>query len=569
MTIDGMPSSTHSVVNQSPRRTDRDEFADNRPLVEAVTRYQAGWARQRLHDAGRLTGSRVFQEWAESANIHSPELHTHDRYGHRIDEVRYHPAYHDIISRSIAAGTHALSWREPRPGAQVARQALHILFGGAESGHGCPVTMTHAVVPVLRRQPELAEEWEPRILGSGYDPTLRPAARKPGVLFGMGMTEKQGGSDVRANTTTAVAARGRGGPGAEYLITGHKWFCSAPMSDAFLVIAQCPEGPSCLLLPRVLPDGTRNTFRIQRLKDKLGNRSNASSEVEFDDTVGWMVGEPGRGVPTIIEMVNLTRLDCVGVTAGLMRQSVAEATWHAAHRRAFKEVLADHPLMSAVLADLAVEAEAATAAAARLASAYDADAADTRERLFRRLATAVMKYWVCRRGPAHAFEALECLGGNGYCESFPLARIYREQPLQSIWEGSGNVLCLDVLRTLTKTPDALTAFLDEIDLARGADARLDNHVQALRRDQLLPYLTAGNSGDSGNPMIPVERTARLLVERLAVALQASLLVRHAPAAVADAFCASRLAGRGHEYGAIPESVATREIVARHTPGEAS
>ncbi|APU15043.1 MULTISPECIES: acyl-CoA dehydrogenase family protein [Actinoalloteichus] len=537
------------VRNQTPPRIDVDEFAANVPLREAVSRYSADWAQEHLGEAGRLAGSARFHAWADRAEERPPRLHTHDRVGHRVDEVEYDPAYHQVMTGAVGLGAHALSWRAARPGAHVARSAVHLLLAQTESGHACPITMTHAAVPALRAQPDLAAEWEPRLTSLDYDPELRPAADKPGVLMGMGMTERQGGSDVRSNITRARPLHGEG----EYQLTGHKWFFSAPMSDAFLVLAQTDAGPTCFLLPRVLPDGTRNTLRLQRLKDKLGNRSNASSEVEFDRAWARLVGEPGAGVRTIIEMVNHTRLDCVGGTAALMRRAVVEACHHARHRRAFGAALVDQPLMTSVLADLCVESEAATAGLLRLARAYDVDASE-QDRQLRRLGTAVLKYWVCRRGPAHAFEAMEVLGGNGYCENFPLARAYREQPLTSIWEGSGNVICLDVLRALTRTPETGEAFLAEVDLARGGNPRLDAHLDLVRRDLI------------GLPADPAEaqRQARTLTERLALALQGALLVRHAPAEVSDAFCGSRLDGGGRSYGALPASVAAGAIVDRHT-----
>jgi putative acyl-CoA dehydrogenase len=412
--------------------------------------------------------------------------------------------------------------------------------------------MTFAAVPALRAQPELSAVWVPLLTASSYDPELREARAKGSALCGMAMTEKQGGSDVRANTTTATPLNG-GGPGGEYELTGHKWFCSAPMCDLFLVLAQADEGLSCFALPRVLPDGARNPgFQIQRLKDKLGNRSNASSEIELRAAYARMVGEPGRGVPTIIQMVNHTRLDCVIGAAGGMRAAVAQATWHAAHRRAFGATLAEQPAMANVLADLAIEAEAATATAMRLARAYDEAESDPRAELFKRLATAVAKYHVCKRVPAHAAEALECLGGNGYVEASGMPRLYREAPLGSIWEGSGNVMALDVLRALRSAPQALEAFLDDVDEAAGADARLDAHLATLRRAL-------------GDPDA-LEHRARRLVEDLALALQGSLLVRHAPPAVADAFCAARLGGGGGlAYGTLPAGVDATAIVARHTP----
>ncbi len=388
-TVERPISATHEVLNQSVPRVGLDEFEVNLPLLEGVERHGAGWAGERLHHAGRLVGSEDFQRWADEANTNPPRLETHDRYGHRVDEVVYHPAYHHVMRSAVQLGAHAAAWREPRSGAHVARAAVFMLLTQVEPGHGCPISMTYSAVPALRAQPELAAEWEPHLTSLEYDPRLAPACEKPGCLAGMAMTEKQGGSDLRSNTTRATPIDG-GGPGGEYRLTGHKWFCSAPMGDLFLVLAQAQEGPSCFLVPRVLSDGTRNVFRLQQLKDKLGNRSNASAELELDSTWARMVGEPGRGVPTIIEMANHTRLDCIlGTTAG-MRQAVAEAAWHAAHRDAFAKRLIDQPLMANVLADLCLEAEAATATALRLARAYDHDATD-QEKLFKRLATAVSK----------------------------------------------------------------------------------------------------------------------------------------------------------------------------------
>jgi putative acyl-CoA dehydrogenase len=407
--------------------------------------------------------------------------------------------------------------------------------------------MTYSAVPALRAAPELAAEWEPRFLSTDYDPRMIPAGDKRGALCGMAMTEKQGGSDVRANTTRAERV-GAGGPGGEYRLTGHKWFCSAPMCDAFLVLAQAERGLSCFLLPRWCPDGTRNRFHIQRLKDKLGNRSNASSEVEFDGAWARMVGEEGRGVPTIIEMVNHTRLDCVIGAAAGMRQAVAQATHHAAHRMAFGRRLSDQPLMQNVLADLAIESEAATTAMLRLARAYDGES----ERHFARLATAVVKYWVCKRTPVLVAEALECLGGNGFVEESMMPRLYREAPLNSIWEGSGNVICLDVLRAMTRGPEVVDAFLGELALARGAEPRLDAFVAGL--------------GEELRDFESMEARARRVVERMAIALQGALLVRHGDPAVADAFCASRLAGdHGRAFGTLPAGVAFGRVIARAWP----
>jgi putative acyl-CoA dehydrogenase len=541
MAVDAVtaPFTTHEVTNQVPPLQDLDLFSTNVPLVEALEREGAGWARERCAEVGRAWGGEPLTTWAFQANEYPPKLRTHDRFGHRIDEVEYHPAYHQLMRLSSEQGLHALPWTSDRDGAHVARAAMYLTSGQAEAGHGCPITMTFAAVPALRHQPDLYEEWVPKLTAHAYDPELR--AGKDSAKCGMAMTEKQGGSDVRANTTRAVP------DGDGYRLTGHKWFCSAPMCDVFLVLAQTDEGLGCFLVPRVLPDGTRNTFRLQRLKDKLGNRSNASSEVEFDQTYGQLVGELGRGVPTIIEMVAHTRLDCVLGSAAGMRWAVANATWHAAHRAAFGKTLVDQPLMQNVLADLAVESEAATALAMRLARAYDEE--DT---ALRRLATAVGKYWVCKRYPGLAFEAMECLGGNGYVEDSGMPRLYREAPVNSIWEGSGNVNALDVLRALAKQPATLEAYFAEVELAAGADARLDAFVAGLR--------------DEFADLEAVEMRARRIVEKLALALQGSLLVRHAPPAVADAFCASRLAGDGGlNYGTLPAGVDARAIVERHTP----
>jgi putative acyl-CoA dehydrogenase len=527
-------------ANQPPPLAGYDLFAENRPLAEALEREDAGWAAERCSALGTLLGGEPL-EWGRLANENPPTLRTHDRFGERIDEVEFHPAWHDLMRLSLAHGLHALSWTETREGAHVARAALFHLVSQVEAGHGCPVSMTHAAVPALRASaPELAEEWEPALTSREYDFGLRPVAEKRGAVCGMAMTERQGGSDVRANTTTA-----RPLDGDEYALDGSKWFCSAPMSDAFLVLAQAPAGLSCFLLPRVLPDGTRNGLRIERLKDKLGDRSNASSEVTFDRAWARLVGEEGRGVRTIVEMVVHTRLDCVLGAAAGMRVAVEQATHHAAHRLAFGRLLAEQPLMRNVLADLCLESEAATVLALRLARAYDRRAHDAREAAFARIATAVAKYWVCKRGPAHAAEALECVGGNGYVEESALPRLYRQQPLLSIWEGSGNVVCLDVLRAAQREPETVEALLEEIRLAGHAGAT------ALAEEALAGLDEPG---------------ARIAVEKLALALQASLLVRHAPAPVADAFCAARL-GRagGLGYGTLPAGTDAEAIVERHRP----
>ncbi|QAY63455.1 DNA alkylation response protein [Xylanimonas allomyrinae] len=550
------PHTTHDVTNQPPERVGLNEYLDHPVLRDAVHAFGGGWGEDRLTAVGALVGTGELQQAADLANTHEPVLHTHDRRGKRIDEVEYHPAYHRIIGAAVAHGAHTSAWAEPRPGANVVRGAVFSLFAQVEPGHSCPVSMTHAAVPTLRFAPALAEVWEPRLLARGYDGALAAPAAKPGVLVGMAMTEKQGGSDVRANRTHAI-----GGEDGAWLLTGHKWFCSAPMSDAFLVLAQTEAGedrpaPSCFLVPRVLDDGTRNAFRIQRLKDKVGNRANASSEIELDGTVAFLVGERGRGVRTIIEMVQRTRLDCVHGTAAGMRQSVAEALWHARYRRAFGAVLVEQPAMTAVLADLALESEAATLTSMRLAAAYDAET--EAERAFRRLATAVAKYWVCKRGPRHAYEAMECLGGNGYTEDFPLGRRYREQPVMAVWEGSGNVIALDVLRALAREPETVDAFAAELATTAGAHPLLDAHVAGTQT--LLREIAGAEPADA-------QALARTLVERLALALQASLVVRHSPSGTADAFVATRLGpDRGHEYGTLPRGTDAAAILSRHSDG---
>ncbi|GAA1438791.1 acyl-CoA dehydrogenase family protein [Leifsonia poae] len=538
--------STHDVINQPPARVDVDEFAANIPLVEGIERYDAGWAVPGLGGVGRLVGSAAFQRDAERASVHEPELRAFDRWGNRIDEVEYDPSYHRILGEAVAAGAHTSAWERPGPGANVARAATFMLFAQVEPGHACPISMSHAAVAALAATPELEAAWLPRLLSREYDGRLRP--EKTSALFGMAMTEKQGGSDVRANTTRAIAAsEGR------YLLTGHKWFCSAPMSDAFLVLAQTAAGLGCFVVPRVLDDGTRNVFAIQRLKDKLGNRSNASSEIEFDGTVGYLLGEEGRGVRTIVEMVNRTRLDCIYGSAAGMRQSVAEAAWHVRHRRAFGARLIDQPAMTAVLADLALESEAATAVSLRLARAHDDDASDA-ERAFRRLATAVTKYWVCKRGPGHAYEALECLGGNGYTEAFPLARRYREQPVMAIWEGSGNVIALDVLRAITREPQSVEALDAELSAARGRHPVFDEHHDRMRA-RLAEVAGVDEAEAAGR--------VRSLVAGLAVALQASLLLRTAPEALGRGFVEARLGpARGSLYGELPRDLDLTAIVDR-------
>ncbi|HIW91525.1 MAG TPA: acyl-CoA dehydrogenase family protein [Candidatus Corynebacterium avicola] len=549
-------AATHSVFNQSAPRVDVNEYTSNTALTEAVASFAPSLptsATDQLTAIGAEVGSASYQHDAELANTITPVHHSHDRWGNRVDDVEFHPGYHRIMGYSINQGLHTSAWADPGPGANVLRAAGFMLVSQVEPGHGCPVSMTHAVVPALRTSPGLAEFWEPRLLSRNYDPELRDPATKDSAIFGMAMTEKQGGSDVRANTTRAVP----NGDGT-WSLTGHKWFCSAPQSDAFLVLAQtdvdggsgAEEKLSCFLVPRILPGEERNVFNVQRLKDKLGNKSNSSSEVEFNGTVGWLVGEPGRGVRTIIEMVNRTRLDCVYGSAAGLRQGVAEAAWHARHRAAFGATLIDQPAMSNVIADLQLEAEAATWTALRLAAAHDDDSQED----FRRLATAVSKYWVCKRGPHHAYESLECLGGNGYTELFPLARRYREAPVNAVWEGSGNVIALDVLRAMAKQPSAASAFIAELDTAAGRDERYD--AQLARTKSLF---SQASSSPADAPAI-----ARRLVESMALTLQAQILLTHAPAPVAEAYLAGRVdpTSRGMEYGTLPPEVDVTALAAR-------
>ncbi len=540
-----MPA-THEVTNQVPPLVGHDPIAGDAALAEACVRHADRATLESLGDLGRLAGSEQAQEWGRLANENPPRLRTHDRYGNRIDEVEFHPAWHELMRTAVGNGLAGTPWRAAAEGdehAHVRRAVGYLGWTQVEMGHGCPTTMTYAVVPALRRTPELAARFEPGLTATAYEFGLAEPAGKRGLVAGMGMTEKQGGSDVRANTTRAVPQ-----PDGTYRLTGHKWFTSAPMSDLFLVLAQLDEGVSCFLVPRVLPDGARNVFHVQRLKDKLGDRSNASSEVEFDGTTGWLVGEPGRGVPAIIEMVNMTRLDCVLGSAATVRAALTQASHHARHRSAFGALLADQPLMQNVLADLAVESEAATALGIRLAAAVDAG-----ESAFLRLAGAAAKFWVCKRTPGVVAEAMEVLGGNGYVEDSGLPRLYRQSPLNSIWEGSGNVIALDVLRALGRSSESLAAVTAELELARGVDPRFDDAVKRL-------------AAELGNPdQLPVR--ARRIAGLLALCLQGSLLLRHAPAPVADAFCASRLGGDwGAVLGTLPASADVASLVRRSAVG---
>ncbi len=531
--------------NQPPEFAPRDLWRDDAVLREALVREGGGDFEQPVAGYAALAGSELFA-LAWDAHRDRPRLRSHDRFGNRIDTVEFHPAYHRLMQAAIAAGVAGLSWADPRPGSQVARAALSHLHHQAEPGSSCPLTMTHAAVPVLQQAPPL-RAWVEKIVACRYDAADVPVADKAGVTVGMGMTERQGGSDVRANTTTATPLPG----GDAYALCGHKWFLSAPMSDGFLVLAQAPGGLTCLLMPRRLPDGPLNRFRLMRLKDKLGDWSNASSEVEFDRALAWRVGEEGRGVATILQMVMLTRLDCMLGSAGLMRMALSQALHHCRHRRAFGRALIDQPLMRNVLADLAIEAEAATVLAFRVARAVDAAPRDPREAAFARIATALGKYWICRRTPAFVNEAQECLGGAGYIEESVLPRLYRQAPLNSIWEGSGNIQCLDVLRALSREPDTGAALLAEFDAAAGIDGALDLGAADLAR-----ALAAGGTGEAG---------ARILVERAALLLQAALLLRAGSPAAAP-FCISRLGGaRGLAFGTLPADVDADALLSRACP----
>jgi putative acyl-CoA dehydrogenase len=537
-----------ALANQPPPLVGHDVVGSDSALVEAVTRHASADVAEELSALGREAGSAEAREHGMLANVHEPELTTYDRYGNRIDEVVFHPSWHWLMTRAVGHGLQAAPWESDSSHAHVRRAAGFFAWSQTEPGHGCPISMTYAAVPALRADDAIAKEWTPALAATTYDPGIRPVAEKAGALAGMGMTEKQGGSDVRANITEARPT----GVDGEYTLHGHKWFTSAPMNDVFLVLAQAPEGLSCFVVPRALPDGTRNRLDVVRLKDKLGNRSNASSEIELSGTLARRLGDEGRGVRTIIEMVAATRLDCVLGSASLMRHALAEASWHVAHRSAFGSLLADKPLMQNVVADLAVESEAATALAIRLAAAVDA-IDDPHEAALRRIALPLAKFWVCKRTPGFVAEALECLGGNGYVEDSGLPLLYREAPLNSVWEGSGNVNALDVLRALAREPEVLAAWITEVGHARGADARLDRAV-----DDTLALL-----GESG----ALEAGARRLAGRMAMCLQGSLLVRFAPPEVADAFCDSRL-GSSYDgtYGALSTPVADlRTIVARTTP----
>ncbi|QCK84456.1 DNA alkylation response protein [Phreatobacter aquaticus] len=531
---------THEVTNQPPDFAGRNLYLSDPVLREAACREGGDWVDQPLAALGADVGSEEALAWGEEANRFPPELTVFDRYGRRIDEARFHPSYHRLMELAMRHRIHSIAWAENRPGAHVAHAAMLALATECEQGTMCPISMTYAAVPALRHSPEISAEWVPKIIDGTYEAALKPIADKAGVTVGMAMTEKQGGSDVRANTTRAYAE------GDAFRLVGHKWFCSAPMSDAFLTLANTERGLSCFLVPRIKPDGERNSFHVMRLKDKLGNKSNASSEIEYHDTYARLVGEEGRGVSTIIDMVHHTRLDTMAGTLGMMRMALAQAHHHVSNRRAFQKTLIDQPAMRAVIADLALDYEAAAALTMRVARAFGEAGEEARS--FARLAVAVGKYWLTKRNPNFVYECMECHGGAGYVEESPLPRLFRESPLNAIWEGSGNVIALDVLRTLSREPAALAIFMAELNLARGGNRLLDQAID-----------------DLGNAVrtLPQEADARRIAETMALTLQASLLVRHAPAEVADMFIATRLGGEGgRSYGVLPRGAAIETIVGR-------
>ena len=539
---------THEVFNQPVELVDYNLFESDEALKDAVRREGAAWAKDGLQAFGARAGSAEYLESGALANKNPPELDSHDRYGRRVDLVRYHPAYHALMKVSIEEGIHSSPWTDPREGAHVARAARSYMQTEVEAGHGCPITMTFASTPCLKLQPDLAERWLPKIHARVYDPRNVPAEQKQGVTIGMAMTEKQGGSDVRANTTRAISLAAEG-PGKAYEIVGHKFFVSAPMCDAFLVLAQAPGGLSCFLVPRWRPDGTKNPLQIVRLKRKMGNVSNASSETELRGAFGWMVGPEGGGVATIIEMVAMTRFDCMIGSSACMRMAAAQAIDHCRQRKAFGAYLIDQPIMTAVLADLAIEAEAALALTMRIARALD-HRDDPHEDALVRIGAAIGKYWICKRAPGHAYEALECTGGSGVMEDSPMPRLYREAPINAIWEGSGNVQCLDIARAIARSPRALDAYFDELASVKDESAVLDHHAAALK--------------DDVRDLSDFESRARDLCDRLALGLEAAALAR-AGSPVTEAFCRSRLEAPGaHNYGAL-SGADLKAIVKRAAP----
>ena len=541
---------THEVINQPVELANYNLFSTDAALAEAVAREGANWASNDLADFGGRIGTAEYLDLGAQANRHLPEFDTHDRYGRRVDLVRFHPSYHQFMKTSIEEGLHSSPWTDPRKGAHVARAARVYMHSQVESGHGCPISMTFAAVPALNLQSDITKEWLPKITARVYDPRNLPIDQKQGVTIGMAMTEKQGGSDVRANTTRAIPVS-TGGPGREYELIGHKFFVSAPMCDAFLVLAQAPGGLSCFLVPRWRPDGTKNPLQVLRLKKKMGNASNASSETELRGALGWMIGKEGRGVATIIEMVAMTRFDCMIGSSALMRMALSQAIDHCGQRAAFGKLLIDQPIMQNVLADLALEAEAALSLTMRIARALD-NRSDEREAQLVRIGAAIGKYWICKRTPGVAYEAMECIGGSGVMEDGPMPRLFRESPVNAIWEGSGNVQCLDVLRAMSHTPETLDVYFAEVDSAKGANAAYDRLIATLKEDM--------------RDRTYFEERARDLVDRLAVGLQGATLVKHAPSFVSDAFCASRIEAQGvHQYGALRRGIDFRAIIERARP----
>ncbi len=546
----GTLKTTHEVFNQPPVLADYNLFDRDPALQDGLDQWASSSEAEKLHEFGAAVGSSQMLARAEQANANPPGLVTHDRYGHRIDEVQFHPAYHELMAFSIENGLHASPWTEPGPDAQLRRAARYYLLAQIEAAHGCPITMTYAAIPALRHQPDLLARWGDQITARVYDPANRPMAQKRGLTVGMAMTEKQGGSDVRANTTRAFPVDDPG-PGQAYELIGHKWFVSAPMSDLFLVLAQTDEGLGCFLLPRWRPDGQKNALEIQQLKKKMGNVANASSETELRGALAWMVGPPGRGIQTIIDMVSATRYDCmIGSSAG-MRQALSQAIHHCRHRSAFGRPLIAQPLMQNLLSDLALESEAAMWLALRTSHAMDHQD-DAHEKAFARLATPVGKYWICKRAPNHAYEAMEVVGGTGVMETHVMARLFRESPVNAIWEGSGNVQCLDILRIMDKAPEAVAAWFAEMDRAKGGNRLLDQHIAGLKSDLQKSQDWTWQ--------------ARTLADRLAVGMQASLMVRFSPNASADAFCASRLAEHGvHHYGCLKPGFDADRLLDRAFP----
>ncbi|MGZ5818048.1 MAG: isovaleryl-CoA dehydrogenase [Burkholderiaceae bacterium] len=542
---------THQVTNQVPDLHDYNIFTTDLALVAGIRREHAGWHEANLTRFGAELGSKEVLHLGELANRHLPELATHDRFGNRIDFVEFHQSWHELLRLLRREGLHALPWIQPKPGAHVARAAGYFLQSQVESGSLCPTTMTFASIPVLQNEPKLFSALKEKLFSCEHDPRDLPIEQKQSILLGMGMTEKQGGSDVRTNSTVARALNGTG-RGAEYALTGHKWFFSAPMCDAHLALARTDAGLSCFFVPRWRPDGSKNAVLVQRLKDKLGNRSNSSSEVEFQDAYGVMVGEEGRGIPTIIEMANHTRLDCVIGSAGLMRHAFVQAAHHARHRSAFGRHLAEQPLMHNVLSDLALESEAATLLMLRLARAFESPQ-DPLERAWRRIVTPAAKFWICKRALEFTGECMEIWGGNGYVENAPMARMYREAPVNSIWEGSGNVMCLDVLRAIEREADGFLLLLDELKKVASNHSSLQKLVTALQNDLITP---------------PDQREmlARRYSQRLVLAAQGALMLQHAPSAIADAFITSRVdAECGRVYGTLSASNLQQDILARAWP----